>query len=60
MEFRFTGPEQACAVYDVVQHRVLTVSKDVSELPYLEQEETFELVSFLHRLEPLIRDERAE
>ena len=57
MEIRFSSLAQANAVYDVVEHRILTVPTDVGLLPHLEQEEAFELVSFLHRLQPLLKQE---
>ncbi len=55
MEIEFTSLAQANAVYDVVEHRVLSVPKEIASVPYLEQDEAMELVAFLHRLQALIQ-----
>ena len=55
MEIEFTSLAQANAVYDVVEHRVLSVPTEIASVPYLEQDEAMELVAFLHRLQALIR-----
>ena len=54
MEIEFTSLAQAHAVYDVVEHRVLAVPSAIDEVPFLEQDEVMELVSFLYRLQALI------
>lgn len=55
MEIEFTSLAQANAVYDVVEHRVLSVPTEIASVPHLEQDEAMELVAFLHRLQTLIR-----
>lgn len=59
VEIEFTSIAQAQAVYDVVEHRVLTVPPDV-ELPEPEVAEAMELVGFMLRLSPLIQNDDQE
>lgn len=59
MEIRFASLAQANAVYDVVEHRVLSVPPDVT-LPEAEIEEVMELVGFMLRLRPLIEKDPEE
>ena len=60
MVITFSRIEQAVAVRDVIEHRVLSVHSDVELLPSLEQEEVIDLVGFLHRLSALISKHRGE
>ena len=59
VEIGFSSIEQASAVYDVVEHRVLSVPIDEA-LTELEIEEVMHLVSFMHRLRPLIEEKPEE
>ena len=59
MEIEFTSLAQAHAVYDVVEHRVLTVSPDAT-LPESEVAEVMELVGFMLRLSPMIKNDTEE
>lgn len=59
MEIEFTSLAQANAVYDVVEHRVLTVPAD-AELPEPEVEEVMDLVGFMLRLSSLIKKDPEE
>ena len=54
MEISFSSVEQAKAVRDVIQYRILSVPTDVGVLPDLEQDEVLDLAAFHHRLEALI------
>ncbi len=54
MEISFSSIEQASAVRDVVEFRILKVPVEVELLPDLEQEEVLDLAVFLHRLQVLI------
>lgn len=60
VKIAFTSPAQAHAVYDVVEHRVLAVPMDIDKVPFLEQDEVMELVTFLHRMQALIRRDAEE
>ena len=59
MEIEFTSLAQAHAVYDVVEHRVLTAPPD-AVLPEPEVDEVMELVGFMLRLSPLIKNDTGE
>lgn len=59
MQIQFSSLAQAKAVYDVVEHRVLSVRTN-RPLPEAELEEVMELVAFLHRLKRLIQQEAGE
>ncbi len=60
MEISFSRIEQANAVRDVVEHRILTVPAEVELLPDPEQDEVLDLLVFLHRLRALITKHRGE
>lgn len=59
MKIEFTSLAQANAVYDVVEHRVLTVPPE-TELPEPEVEEVMDLVGFMLRLSSLIKKDPEE
>jgi hypothetical protein len=59
VEIEFTSLGQANAVYDVVEHRIITVPTD-GTLPEPEVDEVMELVGFMLRLRPLIEKDRDE
>ena len=59
VEIEFTSLAQAHAVYDVVEHRVLTVPPEAL-LPEPEVDEVMELVGFMLRLSPLIKNDTEE
>ena len=59
MELRFSSIDQAKAVRDVIEHRVLSIT-EIDQLPDLELDEAMDLIAVLHRLQALISRESEE
>lgn len=61
MQIEFSSIEQAKAVRDVIQHRVLSFpATELDEISYLELDEVMDLAAFHHRLQALIVKEVEE
>lgn len=60
MEISFSSIEQARAVRDVIEHRILSVPTEIDELPEVELIEVMNLATFHHRLGALIDREGGE
>lgn len=60
VEFWFANSAEAKSVYEVVDHRVMSVPNEMASLSDPEVEEVFRLVGFLHRLKLLIQREGEE
>ena len=60
VEIGFSSVEQARAVRDVIEHRILSVPMEVDQLSELELTEVMELAMFHHRLAALIDKEEGE
>ena len=59
MELRFSSIDQAKAVRDVIEHRVLSIT-EIDQLPDLELDEAMDLIAVLHRLQALVSRESEE
>ena len=60
VEISFSSVEQARAVRDVIEHRILSVPTEVDQLSELELIEVMDLATFHHRLAALIDKEEGE